>query len=159
MTTITWADAMVRFAEDRLIVGREFAALFAGIGIEPSKKFTPDQIIESMDLDVIPLTAAKLAAKADGTRSENDWIFDALKLIDWVRDHHLLPWSQGQPLPIEMRRAAVGIGLIADVSAGMIRNKMMEPLVPIVNRPITLAELYAAGGFDEQGQPIATRPE
>ena len=144
MNAITWADAMVRFAEDRLIVGREFAALFAGIGIEPSEKFTPDGIVEAMDLDVIPLTAAKLAAKADGTRGENDWIFDALKLIDWVRDHHLLPWSQGQPLPIEMRRAAVGMGLIADVSAGMIRNKMMPPLVPIVNRPGSAEQWLAA---------------
>ena len=154
---MTFSDAFVRYAEDRLMTGSELVALFAGIGIDPFDRPEPTQIVEATSVDCIPLAAARLAAKADGTRSETEWVLDALDLMEHVKTHHIL--YAGEPLPIEMRRAAVGMGLIADVSAGMIRQKMMPPLAPIVNRPITLAELYAAGGFDEQGKPITTRPE
>ena len=155
---MTFADAMLRFAEDRLITGDELRQLFRGIGIDPSERPEPTQIVEAMDLDCIPLAAARLAAKADGTVDTCEWVQRALFIIDEARDHNLLPWSQGLPLPIELRKAAVGMGILADAAVGLIRNRIMEPLVPYPPQNITAEELAAAverGFNDAAGRPDA----
>nr|MBA3483394.1 hypothetical protein [Pirellulales bacterium] len=82
MQTTTWADALTRYVEGRLMTGAELSALFTGTGIEPTERYEPTQIIQAMDVPCIPIAAARLAAKADGSRTEFDWIWDALQLIE-----------------------------------------------------------------------------
>lgn len=120
-----FADALVRYIEGRLMTGAELSALFDGIGIESSERFEREQILQSVDVPCIPIAAARLAAKADGSRSEFDWVFDGLQLIEAARDH------AGEPIPDVLRKAAIGLGLVADLAAGLIRARMMTPLAPI----------------------------
>jgi hypothetical protein len=145
MQSITWADALTRYVEGRLMTGAELASLFNGIGIEPSERFEPSQIFPANEVDCIPIAAARLAAKADGSRTEFDWIWDALQLREAAIDHDLL--REGEPVPVELRKAAVGLGLLADLAAGMIRARMMTPLTPIerptMNREQIEAHLHA----------------
>ncbi|HWL93538.1 MAG TPA: hypothetical protein VNT79_08375 [Phycisphaerae bacterium] len=137
MQTITWADALTRYVEGRLMTGAELAALFDGIGIESSERFEPTQIYPANEVDCIPIAAARLAAKADGSRTEFDWIWDALQLIEVAREY------AGGPIPDGLRKSAIGLGLVADLAAGLIRARMMTPLVPI-ERPTMNAEQIEA---------------
>ena len=138
MHSITWHDALIRFAEDRLITGREFASLFVGIGVEPSEHLEPNQIVEAMFIDELPIVAARLASKVDGTRTETEYVLLALDLREVVHDHQLL--NGEEPLPDFIRKAAVGMGTCADAAANLIRGRMMAPLVPIRNTPEEIAE-------------------
>lgn len=148
MQTITWADALTRYVEGRLMTGAELAALFDGIGIESSERFEPTQIFPANEVDCIPIAAARLAAKADGSRSEFDWIWDGLQLIDVAREH------AGGAIPDGLRKSAVGLGLVADLAAGLIRARMMEPLVPI-ERPTMNAEQIEAMLHDVADRSVA----
>ncbi len=82
-----FADALVRYVEGRLMTGAELSTLFAGIGITPTERYEPTQIFAAMDVPCIPIAAARLAAQADCSRTEFDWIWDALQLIEAARDH------------------------------------------------------------------------
>ncbi len=137
MQPITFADALTRYVEGRLMTGAELSTLFTGAGIEPTERYEPTQIFAAVDVPCIPIAAARLAAKADGSRTEFDWIWDALQLIEVARDH------AGEPIPDLLRKSAVGMGLVADLAAGLIRARMLAPLVPIEPPKMSVAEIEA----------------
>ncbi|MBA3484663.1 MAG: hypothetical protein H0T51_22900, partial [Pirellulales bacterium] len=64
-------------------------------------------------------------------------IWDALQLIEVARDH------AGEPIPDLLRKSAVGMGLVADLAAGLIRARMLALLVPIEPPKMNVAEIEA----------------
>lgn len=118
----SWNEAMERFAVGGLIEGIELTSLFRGIGPKASTTLAPESIVEIRSLPEIPFTAARLAFRADGSRSETAWLCDGMTLFKLATD--LAPDASAP----SFRNACIGMGAAAEAAATLMRAKMMEPL-------------------------------